>query len=347
MKDKKNKKFHFRLPKRNLLNLILLIVIPIALFFIIAIPVLYVNEYNNNKVTPFQSDIGNIDEDLITYGDKDTIKDFNFVFYCSNYNNQTGSVTFRAIAYENENTSSVINLSNQITIKVGMYSNWIKTETNSSSRSRYIAPGPKSGLASSRYYADFSISNIPTLPKKGGLPFINIKTIPAYVYITYKTIINGSETTKYYILKYDYEDYIIDSKELNETREKEVRVYNSNIQWRYAKDTSWTTLTTIDYYIGLETKVSDTHIQYKRKADTEWKNLKPLTELQNYEPGKSIDTRVYGSSIQWKFSDETNYRSLLTGINDPELRVENGVIQWKRKYLTSWNTLKAVSELEG
>ena len=206
----KKQKKGFKLPQRSLLLYLLLIFIPVLIFFLIAIPVLYVNEYKENKAEIFKTDLENVTDVIYADASENPIKDFNLFLYCTSYNNTTGAIEFKTILYENDTTSSVIKDSDQVSIKLGMYSDWIKVESTASNRSRKIASTPKEALGSSSYYATYSISGIPTLPKKGGLPFINIKSIPVYAYVTYTTTVKGSKTTKRYVIKYEYSEYMID-----------------------------------------------------------------------------------------------------------------------------------------
>ncbi|MCM1131141.1 MAG: hypothetical protein NC310_02580 [Roseburia sp.] len=348
MKENKKKKFHFRLPKLTPLNLILMILIPIILFIIIAIPILYVNEYNANKVTLFSSDLAEVNKKEIVYGNKNTEMDFEFVLYCTNYDNASGTIKFQAFIYENENTRNVINLANKVKIRLGMYSDWIKVEQTSSSYEKYIATGPKAAKEQTRSRYDFTLNNIPTLPKKGNLPFIKISSIPVYAYITYTTTINGTEATKRYILKYNYSDYVIDSKSLFDNREKELNVSSSNIQWRYKKDTSWTNSTLLEDLTGIEARTSDTHIQWKRKCDTEWTDLKAFKELSGYIEGVTPEITISSSYIRYRFDSEKDYSNLtsISSLQELNIMVEDGYIQWKRKNSSTWTNLKALTELE-
>lgn len=347
MKENKNKKFHFHLPKLTPLNLILMILIPIILFVIIAIPVLYVNEYNANKVTPFASDLEDVNKKEIVYGNKNTKMDFDFVLYCTNYDNASGTIKFQAFAYENENTRNVINLANKVKIRLGMYSDWIKVEQTSSSYDKYIATGPRTAKEQSRSRYDFTIYNIPKLPKKGKLPFVKVSSIPVYAYITYTTTINGTEATKRYILKYNYSDYVIDSKTLEDHREKELNVSSTNIQWKYKNDLSWTNSVSIDDLIGIEVRASETHIQWKRKCDTEWTNLKAFAELTGYIAGEVPQVKIESGYIRWKYESGDSWNLLVTtsSLKEVDVKVEDGYIQWKRKNQTEWKNLKAVTDL--
>lgn len=358
MKDKKKKKL--RLPRLTPLNLMILIGGIILLFFVIAIPVVYIKEYNANKVIPFESDIKEIPAKDIIRGDKNTIKDFNFVIWCKNYNNETGTASFRAIAYENENTRSKINVVNKINIKLGIYSNWVKTEKSTSSYSRLIAPGPKNALNSSRYYADYTLSGLPTLPKKGGPPFIKINKLPLYAYVTYTTTENGTETLNRYILKYEYEDYVIESKVLPDIREKTVQVNSSSapyFQWKYVHDTSWINICAVDDITGIEIRTNQDYIQWKRKCDSNWINLIPYSALSGYEEGKIPQIRISSNSIQWKWPEDEGYKALpqsstypdttITSLKQPAYQVTDTHIQWRRKYDTEWIDLMPITDLSG
>lgn len=354
MKEKNKKKFHFRLPKRSPLTLLLLILIPILLFFIIAIPTLYITNYNENKVTPFASDIEGLNKDDIVYGNKSAIPDFNLVVYCKSYNNETGKIDFRAFAYENENTSKVIDLSSQIQMRFGMYSNWIKLEKTyptSSFTSKYIAPSAKEANRTSRYYLDFSLSGIPTTPAKGSLPFISVDEIPLYGFITYSTTINGTKTTQRYILKFEYKDYIIPAITLEDNREQLVRVDSANnIQWQRKGDlsSSWTTLISANSIETIETRVDGSYIQWKQLQDSVWTNLQDIKTLSNYEEGKVVETRISGSYIQWKYSTDTSWNNLVqsSNANTVVLQTVGNRIQWKRRIQpeTEWKDLKTLTD---
>ncbi len=348
MKENNKNKKKLRLPKRSLLTYILLVAIPVVLFFIIAIPVLYVNEYNAKKVTPFANDIKDLDASSIIYGDKNTIEDFNFVLYCTKYDDNSGAVTFRTFAYENENTRKVMNMSNQISVKLQMCSDWIKTEISSSARSRYVAPGPKTATGSSRYYAEYSISGVPNLPQKGNLLFVNIETIPVYAYVTYTTTINGTETKKRYILKYEYSDYVIGKVVIKDTRDVNARVYNDEVQWQFKNDTSWTSLQKTYTLDNTQVRVNDTMIQWKNSFTSDWVNLRDISSLAGAGEGKTPEVRVSGKDAQWKYPEDSSWRTLQSVISlDAETRVENGYVQWKRVTDQEWKNLKKVSELKG
>nr|MDE6655861.1 hypothetical protein [Anaeroplasmataceae bacterium] len=240
---------------------------------------------------------------------------------------------------------------NKVNIKLGMYSDWIKLEKTSSNYSKYIATGPKNAKDQSRSRFDFTISGVPTLPQKGNLPFVNVETIPVYAYVSYVATINGTETTKYYILKYEYSDYIIDAKTLEDTRDKELNVSSTYIQWRYKNDTSWTNSVAIESLTGVEARVEDNYIQWKRKCDTEWTNLRDITSLSRYEEGKTVEVGVSNNYIRWKYTDETSWNTLYstsnTGLSGIDaIKVDDGYIQWKRQN-TDWKNLIAVTELPG
>lgn len=206
-RTKKEHKFHF--PKRNLKNFLILVIGVIVIFFAIAIPVQYVSVYNDNKVTPFASTIESVGADNIQYGNSSTITDFTFKMTCTNYNDTSGTASFKFYAYKNDKTTDANILTNNYKVTLAMCSNWIKVDRSSTERSSTIAADETEALKSSTYYKTVSISSLPDLPKKGSLPFIKIDTIPLYVYVTYSTVKNGKETVHRYILEYPYSEYIV------------------------------------------------------------------------------------------------------------------------------------------
>ncbi|MBD5390626.1 hypothetical protein HDR67_01320 [bacterium] len=350
--EKKMRKFH--IPSLTPLALIIIVLAIVLIPLIISIPIVYVSEYNKMKVTPFESDLKEIEKSNIFYGNKNTIDDFNFVLFCSNYNNTTGEVQFQTFAYENEKTRSVMKADSEVSVKLGMYSDWIKFEQTSSSYTRYVASGPKVALGtSSRYRAEFTIRNVPTLPKKGNLWFIDIDSIPVYAHVTYSTTINGTETKKHYVLKYEAKDYIIGAKTIEETREKEYQIANNNIQWRYKRDTSWATLTSTSDFIGIQARYADGFIQWKRYTDETWSNLETrtvtgdITKLSGYKEGLTPVVKIENGYIYYRFSDSGNWvnlinTSILQGI---DVDVKDGYIVWRRWNQTEFQNLKAVTEL--
>lgn len=358
MKKEKNKKFHFRLPKLTPLNLILMILIPIVIFFIIAIPVLYVNSYNANKVNVFSTQLEELDESArkdVIYGNKNKIEDFEFVLYCTNYDNESGTIKFQAFAYENEKTRNIVNLSKQISVRLGLYSDWIKCEATSSTYNKYIAPGAKNGT-DSRSVFNFTISNVPKLPKKGTLPFINIKTIPLYAYITYTTSVNGTETNKRYILKYEYKDYVVGLNKLEDNRDINFNTSSSSLQWQYKNETTWTNLITLSELKALEVRNNNGHIEWKRKADkdTAWKQLVAHKDLSGYTENAVPEVRIEGSYIQYSFkkNDEnqaiwSNYIMASNLTDRVNVRINEGYIQWSRYNQSNWINLKALTDLSG
>ena len=74
-----------------------------------------------------------------------------------------------------------------------------------------------------------------------------------------------------YILKYEYEDYVIESKVLPDIREKTVQVNSSSapyFQWKYVHDTSWINICAVDDITGIEIRTNQDYIQWKRKCDS-------------------------------------------------------------------------------
>ena len=351
-KEKKVKrKFHLPKFRMNLLTLLILIFTPILLFFIIAIPTIYIKTYNDNKVTPFASDLKDVKKSDIIYGNKNTIKDFNFLFYCTKYNDG-GTVEFKSFAYENENTKNIIGNKSEISVKVGLCSNWVKTDIYSSSRSRRVANSAKTALGSSSYYATYSISNVPNLPVKGKLPFIKLKELTAYVYLTYTTTVNGTNTTKRYVLEYDYDDYMIGKITIDDTRDKKVRVNNGYIQWQFEGDSNsssyWRNITSTTDLRPVDVKSTETEIswKYKTENDNEWKKLVDVADLSGVAADKAPMVTVESGAIKWKNDTDANtaWRTIAT-LNslDMEVRYNDGKVEWKRTSNQTWNELTTLN----
>ncbi len=351
-KEKKGKKkFHLPQIKMNLLTLLILIFTPILLFFIVAIPTIYIKTYNENKVTPFATDLKDIKKSDIIYGNKNTIKDFNFLFYCTKYNDG-GTVEFKSFAYENENTRKVLGNKSEISVKVGLCSNWVKTDIYSSSRSRRVAASAKTALGSSSYYATYSISSVPNLPLKGKLPFINIKELTAYVYLTYTTTINGTNTTKRYVLEYDYEDYMVGKISIPDTRDQKVRVNNGYIQWQYEGDSNsssyWRNIKAITELRPVDLKSTETEISWKytTESGSEWKKLIDVADLTGAATDKSPQVTVESGIIKWKNdTDSTTAWRSIAYLNslDMEVRYQNGKVEWKRTSSQTWRELTTLN----
>lgn len=226
-------KRRFPLPKRNALTYILLFLIPIVLFFVIAIPVVYVNEYKATKAKPFASTLESNEEiaSKVVYGDGDVIPDFNFILYCKTYSNDSdkNTITFSWFAYRNDQTSSLFKDTDQISVSLSLTSNWLGNEYTSSSLKRRIAKTPKEALGSTTYRADSqTISGVPHLPYKTKLAFTKVKKLDLYAYVTYTTTVKGTKTDKYFILKYEFDDYMTDGMVFDAGTENEVYVKASS-----------------------------------------------------------------------------------------------------------------------
>ncbi len=222
-KIKKKNERRFHLPKRSGLLYLLLVLIPVVLFFLIAIPVIYVKEYKATKITPFATALESVDSSQIVYGGPNEIPDFNFVIYCKEYSqtesDDANTIKFSWFAYRNDKTAELIKDSDQITVRISLYHDWMGKEYtySSSGTSKKIAPDLKKVSENSTYRMDTaSISSVPNLPYKGKLPFVKVKTLPLYVYITYNTTVKGTVSTKHYVLKYEYEDYMVEKTTLND-----------------------------------------------------------------------------------------------------------------------------------
>ena len=226
--SKKNKKI--QLPKRSPLLYLLILLVPVVLFFAIAIPVEYSKTHKDSRVYVFKSYVYNeITEEHkegeeththtkyekkenVIWGDKDTITDFDFHLYCNEYNDG-GSVSFGVFGVKNENTAS-LNIT-QFTVRLGMFNTWINVNKESSSRTVKLVDNAISAVkdGSSKgtsYNPSISLSAIPNLPAKGALPFTGVKQLPVYAYISYTIKEKGQSITKEYVLEYSYNDYMIE-----------------------------------------------------------------------------------------------------------------------------------------
>lgn len=228
--SKKNKKI--QLPKRSPLLYLLIILVPVVLFFAIAIPVEYVSTYKENRVYVFQNYAYNeITEDHeheedpnhkhvtkyekkenVVWGDKDTITDFDFYLYCNEYNDG-GSVSFGVFGVKNENTAN-LNIT-QFTVRIGMFNSWISLNKESSSRTVKLVDNAVSAVKDgaskgTSYNPSISLSAITNLPAKGHLPFTGVKKLPVYAFVSYTIKEKGQSITKEYVLEYSYEEYMIE-----------------------------------------------------------------------------------------------------------------------------------------
>ena len=239
--SKKNKKF--KLPQRSPLLYLLLILVPVVLFFAIAIPVKYVKTYNEQKVYVFESSVYNkitndeTDKDghththteyekkeNVIWGDINTITDFDLYLYCNEYKDG-GAISFGVFGVKNDTTKD-LNIT-KFTIKLGMYNSWLSIKPESSSRTITLVDNAlaavKDGKAvSSTYNPSLSISLNTDLPAKGPLPFTGVRNLPVYAYISYTIKQNGQSITKEYVIEMSYNDYmiektIIDAGTANET----------------------------------------------------------------------------------------------------------------------------------
>ena len=239
--SKKNKKI--QLPKRSPLLYLLIILVPVVLFFAIAIPVKYVSTYKEQRVYVFESTVYNkttedkTDKDghththttyekkeNVVWGDIDTITDFDLYLYCNEYNDG-GSVSFGVFGVKNENTDD-LNIT-QFTIKLGMFNTWLSLKKESSSRTVKLVETANAAINNgvskgTTYNPSISVSGITDLPAKGPLPFTGVRSLPVYAYISYTIKQNGQNITKEFVIEMSYNDYmiektIIDAGTANET----------------------------------------------------------------------------------------------------------------------------------
>lgn len=221
MKKKNNKK-GFKAPKRNSLTYLILLGIAIFVLLAVFVPLNYVKEYKENKVVPFESELTNLEVEYLD--ELSGITDFNLVLTCTEYKDisseegsNLSSATFKYYVYENgqavaegEDESDDINKPKikNIKIKLAMCASWIKVDQSQTARTLTLYENVEKGEAGAR---TTTISSLPDLPKKGGLPFINIKSIPLYIYLSYDISIpeTGKTITKHFVISLQYEDYIV------------------------------------------------------------------------------------------------------------------------------------------
>jgi hypothetical protein len=240
--SKKNKKF--QLPKRSPILYLLMILVPVILFFAVAIPVKYVSTYKENRVYVFQNYVynevteehGNEDDpnhehkttykkkDDVVWGDKDTITDFDFYLYCNEYNDG-GSVSFGVFGVKNEKSKD-LNIK-EFTVRIGFFNSWLNLNKESSSRTVKLVDNAVSAVKDgtskgTSYNPSISLSSVPNLPAKGPLPFTGTKELKAYALVSYTIKENGQNITKQFVLEYSYDEYMIektvfDAGTVNET----------------------------------------------------------------------------------------------------------------------------------
>ena len=207
-----------------------MILIPVVLFFVIAIPVKYVSTYKENRVYVFQNyayteqvheddhdDHSHTEtkykkKDGVVWGNKNTITDFDLYLYCNEYNDG-GSVSFGVFGVKNENTADL--QITQFTVRIGFFNTWLNLNKESSSRTvklvdnaiNAVKDGTSKGTS---YNPTISLSAIPNLPAKGSLPFTGVSKLPVYAYVSYSIKQNGQSITKEYVLEYSYNDFMIE-----------------------------------------------------------------------------------------------------------------------------------------
>ena len=144
--------------------------------------------------------------------------------YCNEYKDGT-SISFDVFGVKNAKSKD-LNVT-KFTIKIGVFNTWINLNKESSSRTVTLVDNAISAVKDgtskgTSYNPTITVSGVVDLPAKGALPFTTVRELPVYAYISYTVKINGQTITKEFILKYDYNDYmiektIIDAGTANET----------------------------------------------------------------------------------------------------------------------------------
>ena len=231
--SKKNKKI--QLPKRSPLLYLLLIIVPVFVFLAIAIPYEYISTYKEQKVYVFKDDVyeeimheHEDDEDHehvaeykkkddVVWCDIDEITDFDLYLYCNEYNDG-GTITFNTFGVKNENTAG-LNIT-KYSIKLGFFNTWASVDVKSSSSLKSVTLVDKAIDAVKKtdgtaVNPTISVPLKTDLPKKGPLPFTTVKELPLYAYINYTIKQNGENITKKFVIKLDYDDYMIEKTVLD------------------------------------------------------------------------------------------------------------------------------------
>lgn len=219
MKNKK-KKF-IKTPKRSGLLYLFLLACLVIIIFAIFIPINYVKEYKENKVTPFESDLANI-EDVQYVDSLSDITDFNLVVECSQYieyENEDPEVknctaTFKVYAYRlsttNEEGETVPDetVIQDIKVKLALCSSWVSV--NEIAGVKKVTLRDTKEAVKSTDIKQYTFASLPNLPLKGDLPFIKINSLPLYVYLSYNIKLpnTGKTVTKHFVIEIEYDDYI-------------------------------------------------------------------------------------------------------------------------------------------
>ncbi len=165
---------------------------------IIAIVATYITEYNKTKVIPFEEDV------LTTLESQNQIDDFDFDFYCKNYE-KAGDKGSKSMVF----TATVENAKEGYTFSSIKYTvamgdrRWTKNYTTGSQTT--ITSSFKSGDKIKE--KDSTISNYSFTYPKRKLLFIKIETPTVFVKLNY-TRKKGTKTENLsYFLEYEYDEY--------------------------------------------------------------------------------------------------------------------------------------------
>ena len=129
----------------------------------------------------------------------------------------------------------------------------------------------------------------------------------------------------------------------------QMRVSNTDLEWKYSKDTNWTKLITLTDLVTakeakeIEISTSATHITWRYVGENGWKNLVEIATLHGNDGDSAYDIAVKagfnGTVEAWIES--------LKGVDGKqvELRTANNKLEWKYATDTEWQELVTLTDL--
>ena len=191
------------------------------------LPIYPFKEYAYNEVQSNDQEITYQLKDAVIVGNKDVITDFHLYVYCDTYIDGN-SAAFKAFGIKKDNHIDVT----QFSIKLGYFyyklvdNEWQNVDLSTSTRTIRLVDkaiqAVKDGKSiASSYNPSLTISNIMDLPAKSPLSIESYINLPVYAYVSYSYIEHGQKISKEYLIKYDYEDYMIDKTIIDAGTENE------------------------------------------------------------------------------------------------------------------------------
>ncbi len=229
----KNKNESKKMSPRVIVKLVLIIAIPclIILAVLLASGLSYINAYNSSKVTPYAPTVTKNDDGTETTTDKISgiyltdvermdgkdFKLFDVTFEASKYNDRTSdkvqSVTFNVLVKKNDNSpADVTYVSGSTTYNlkaaVALCSDWVNLNSYSSSLTsmKIDDTGTKSLTVSCPVQFPASTTSCWPVP-------VTIESPDCYLYLYYRTLEKAIYKEHAYILRYTYNEYMVETTE--------------------------------------------------------------------------------------------------------------------------------------